>query len=236
MPLQAGSSQKVISSNIDELTHHGSKERPHKQIVAIALSNARRHPKANGGLVPQKLALGGISTITSSPWYERGEEREAVAGAGRGFLAGSTSGRADKITTTSPSGSYIIPADVVSGLGEGNSLAGAKVLGEAMSTGPWGTALPKISSKLNAPRLPSVAAAATPRITAIKIAAGGHVKGQTKHIPVMLSHGEYEIGPDQVRGIGKGNLNHGHQVLDEFVKEMRKRNIKKLQKLPGPAK
>ena len=45
MPLKAGSSQKTISSNIRELTEHGSIERPHKQIVAIALSEARRTSK-----------------------------------------------------------------------------------------------------------------------------------------------------------------------------------------------
>lgn len=42
MPLKPGSSPQVISQNIDELTHHGSRLRSHKQIVAIALSNADR--------------------------------------------------------------------------------------------------------------------------------------------------------------------------------------------------
>jgi hypothetical protein len=40
MPLTPGSSQETISHNIDELTHHGSRKRPHAQIVAIALHNA----------------------------------------------------------------------------------------------------------------------------------------------------------------------------------------------------
>lgn len=40
MPLKAGSDQKTISSNISELTHHGSRPRSHEQIVAIALHNA----------------------------------------------------------------------------------------------------------------------------------------------------------------------------------------------------
>ncbi len=51
MPLLPGSDQKTISSNISELTHHGSRPRSHDQIVAIALSNADRHPhKAFGGM------------------------------------------------------------------------------------------------------------------------------------------------------------------------------------------
>ena len=42
MPLQRGSSQKVISSNIYELIHSGRKR---KQAIAIALSEARRRNK-----------------------------------------------------------------------------------------------------------------------------------------------------------------------------------------------
>jgi hypothetical protein len=42
MPLQPGGSREAISKNISELTHHGSRPRSHKQIVAIALSEARR--------------------------------------------------------------------------------------------------------------------------------------------------------------------------------------------------
>src|SRR5262245_13407149 len=34
-----------VEENIHELVHHGKKKRPHKQIVAIAISEARRHGK-----------------------------------------------------------------------------------------------------------------------------------------------------------------------------------------------
>jgi hypothetical protein len=41
MPLKRGASKATISANIREL-HHSATKRPNKQIVAIALSQARR--------------------------------------------------------------------------------------------------------------------------------------------------------------------------------------------------
>jgi hypothetical protein len=45
-----------------------------------------------------------------------------------GLLHGVTPGRADKINTSVPNNTFIIPAHVVSALGQGNTLAGAAVL------------------------------------------------------------------------------------------------------------
>lgn len=42
-----------------------------------------------------------------------------------GPLLGATMGRADKLHTSVADGSHIIPADVVSAMGDGNSVAGA---------------------------------------------------------------------------------------------------------------
>ena len=46
MPLKKGSGSRVISENIREL-HHASTKRPNKQIVAIALSQARKSATGN---------------------------------------------------------------------------------------------------------------------------------------------------------------------------------------------
>jgi hypothetical protein len=37
-----------VSANIHELVHHGSRKRSHKQIVAIALSQARKAKRKRG--------------------------------------------------------------------------------------------------------------------------------------------------------------------------------------------
>ena len=62
MPLQPGNSRATISANISELTHHGSKPRAHKQIVAIALSNARKtgRKKAPGLSKPNGVRAAGV--------------------------------------------------------------------------------------------------------------------------------------------------------------------------------
>jgi len=49
-----GNSQKVISSNIKELTNHGSMPRSHNQIIAIALANAKKKNLFSGKIKPKK--------------------------------------------------------------------------------------------------------------------------------------------------------------------------------------
>jgi hypothetical protein len=97
MPLKLGRSN--IGSNITELEKPSQRApagRPYDQALAIALKKAGVKPKR---------AVGG---------------RVAHAGA----LKGSTPGRADALSVSVPDGAYIIPADVVSALGDGNTASG----------------------------------------------------------------------------------------------------------------
>ena len=52
----------------------------------------------------------------------------AKGGAVVGALVGNTGGRADKLSTSVPPGSHVVPADVVSHFGEGNTLRGLDVM------------------------------------------------------------------------------------------------------------
>jgi hypothetical protein len=190
-----------------------------------------QHPSALSigyGTPWKPKAFGGATDPLKMPWYARSEARNI----GRmGPLTGLTAGRADKINTSVPGGSHVIPADVVSGIGQGNSNAGHATLGKMfpMSTGPLGMRLNQIHpAKTNFPKLPQV-----PR-QKMSMAGGGHT--HRDHVPVKLSDGEFVISPHDVAGIGGGDMEKGHRMLDKFIIHCRKEIIKQMKNLPGPAK
>jgi hypothetical protein len=71
---------------------------PHDQAVAAALETARRAKRAKGG----KVHVGPV--------------------------IGDTGGRADKVDASVPDGTYVLPSQAVSHLGENNTMAGMRVL------------------------------------------------------------------------------------------------------------
>jgi len=60
--------------------------------------------------------------------------------------------------------------------------------------------------------------------------------GATDAVPIVAAGGEYVIPPEDVMHLGGGDVDHGHKILDVFVKKMREKTIKTLQGLPGPKK
>lgn len=126
-----------------------------------------------------------------------------------GGLIGHTPGRSDKLPVKAAEGSYVIPADVVAALGEGNSMAGHKVL-----FGRFPGALGKGVKKPAKPHL----------------ATGGRTPG----VYIIVSDGEFIVTPEDVAALGGGDIGYGHDVLDAFVTNTRKQNIQTLSTLPGP--
>lgn len=192
MPLKKGKSQATISGNISEMMKAGH---PQKQAIAAALNTARK-TRATGGQVSTKVHTGPIHS--------------------------SVAGRTDHLPMNVPSGSYVIPADIISAMGEGNTMAGFKQMKRILYSGtPYGAEAAPYGARggpYNEP-LPEKAAG-----------------GSTQTVPIIAAGGEYVISPEEVLKVGKGDLDTGHRVLDEFVKRMRAETVKTLKALPGPKK
>ncbi len=136
-----------------------------------------------------------------------------------GFIKLPVAGRTDHVPLTVAAGSYVVPADIVSSLGEGNSLSGALVLDKMMKSKAG------IGAQFN--QMPY-----RPRGRR-HFADGG---GVGSPVDIMAAGGEYVFPPDTVMAIGQGDLTRGHDILDQWVKNRRQDHIKTLKKLPGPAK
>jgi len=178
----------------------------------IAQDHARQY-RAGGGSI-EHLAHGGSLTQASAP-------------AQFGLVDSDIPGRTDRHNMDLPSGSYVLPADVVSGLGEGNSLAGAALIDRMFKSGPYGIPLPhghgaqrntipegksyvappRAITPLNASPLPSTIGsggmlpASTPSDagTDAPVASDGLATGGTPdRVPVVVAGGEYILHPDQI--------------------------------------
>ncbi len=138
-----------------------------------------------------------------------------------GLIKSHVPGRTDRIPAKVPSGSYVIPADIVSHKGQGNTLAGAATINNMFKIG-----MPKGHSSI--PRPPALH----------KYADGGNV-GQP--VDIVTAGGEILMHPEDVqyaslRSGGDGSLRDGHNLMDAWVKQERKNSINTLKKLPGPKK
>ena len=172
---------------------------PQKQAVAAALNVARqaRSGKAFGG---EKVTMGSSIDDPKVTSFHTGPIHSPVAG------------RTDHLPMHVKAGSYVIPADIIGAMGEGNTMAGFKIARKMFESkpyfqegGPYGA-------------------------TGLGKADGGSVE----LVPIVAAGGEYVISPEKATEIGGGDMNKGHAILDKFVKKMRHKTIKTLTKLPGP--
>lgn len=216
--------QKRMVPNAQPAPQQPAAQQPAPPQVVGGLANPQQ-----GGLTPMMAAdggrlhraMGGMSLSMDSPWWTRAAEREATSPVG--FLNSSIAGRTDHIAASPMADSYVIPADVVSGLGEGNSLAGARALELALHTGPHGIPMPNPGRTRGWP--------AAPRIP--QDSKGGRTSGT---VPCLLAGGEFVVHPQAVAAIGGGDVKRGHKILDAFVLHARRKTINEMKRLPGPAK
>lgn len=124
----------------------------------------------------------------------------------KGLVKDVTPGRTDRLPIVVGKNSYVIPADVVSGLGQGNTDAGGRIL-DIITQGHG----------------------------AVHKAMGGPVKDGSS-IPIVVAGGEYVVPPEAVASMGGGDHDAGHNILDKMVINTRKTVANHMARLPGPRK
>ena len=201
MPLSPGKSQKTISHNISEMVHAGH---PQDQAIAAALNTAR-HTRADGGPFADMSYDKGDMSYTKSDFPTQHQVHT-------GPIHSPVAGRTDHLPMHVKAGSYVIPADIVGAMGEGNTMAGFKIARKMFESKPY------------------FSDGAPYGASGIAKAHGGAVE----LVPIVAAGGEYVISPETVTEIGKGSMDVGHSILDKFIKKMRHKTIKTLTKLPGP--
>lgn len=210
---------------------------PMAQIAQRILQQKRtqtaQQPDTSGP--PQTYALGGeIGKV--GPNASRGtfSERAGIhmPGTSSGFLHTAGPGRTDNLHIKPVSNSYVLPSDVVSGSGQGNSLSGSKAIQAAISTFPHGVSATSVGHRFGAPKPPHIGA---------PMAKGG----KPNVANIIAAGGEEVLSPEQVEAIGRyfggdkhpdGAIAHGHSILDKLVLHVRGRTIKELKGLRGPIK
>lgn len=155
-----------------------------------------------------------------------------------GPIHSAVAGRTDHLPMHVPSGAYVIPADIISAMGEGNTNAGFKVAKSIFSQPFYGTQGAGKGMPYKQGAMPygghkgmPYGASAAPYGQPMPGKATG---GSTGEVPIVAAGGEYVIHPDDVARLGHGSLDDGHRILDEFVKGFRAKTIKTLKNLPGP--
>ena len=155
-----------------------------------------------------------------------------------GPIHSAVAGRTDHLPMHVPSGAYVIPADIISAMGEGNTNAGFKVAKSIFSQPFYGTQGAGKGMPYKQGAMPygghkgmPYGASAAPYGQPMPGKATG---GSTGEVPIVAAGGEYVIHPDDVARLGHGSLDDGHRILDEFVKGFRSKTIKTLKNLPGP--
>lgn len=216
MPLIKSSSDEARSKNIAAEVKAG---RPRDQAVAIAYRvqrDARKKKMAKGGRVG--YAPGGAANVgpKSPAFHVRNAARQTERPSG--IIASAVPGRSDKIPISPKGGSYVIPADAVSALGQGNTAAGAKGLSQLFKMGPFGAGASRPPAMGRRPG---------------KFADGGAIE-EEPNVDIMAAGGEFLVPPEKVAELGGGDLERGQNILDDMVLQVRKKHIKTLNSLPGP--
>lgn len=169
--------------------------------------------KAAGGPFADMSYTKGDMSYTKPDWPIQHKIHE-------GPIHSPVAGRTDHLPMNVSSGAYVIPADIISAMGEGNTMAGFKIARKMFSSKPYAQEKQPYAEGMEP------YAAGKPY--------GARAAGGPAPVEIVAAGGEYVISPEDVTQLGDGDIDHGHEILDEFVKGYRKKTIETLKKLPGP--
>jgi hypothetical protein len=224
MPLIKSSSPEAFRSNVSEMIKAGH-SRDQSLAAAFRAKREAVPRRAFGGLMsPERMVQHDQNAAMFRSMRDRipmpmgGGMRTPHVGAIRSPVAG----RTDHHPMFVHPGSYVLPADHVSSLGQGNTEVGHAILGRMFPHSRMG--MPAAGVRL--PHLPG--------IRSDRGGARGSEVGEP--VPIYAAGGEFVIHPHDVLDTGGGDMKRGHAVLDRWVNDNRKKHIKTLKKLPGPAK
>lgn len=196
-------------------------------------------------LPPRAMYTGGRAFGGSSPVHPLHNPSLSMT---RGPILSAVPGRTDAHATHVPSGAYVIPADIVSGHGEGNTIAGAHALQRMFKMGPYSSEYPRVAHGRGAPSLmhvgapkgvPTFKAPPMPKFNPKGLHSGGGKGGDTRMghpVRVNLAGGEIVVPPEHLKAVVHHDLKRAHEIMDAWVVNERKKLRKTLAKLPGPAK
>lgn len=189
-------------------------------------------------------ADGGMSMSMNAPWTERSEARQMVSDTPftSGLIGGNSGGgRTDRLPLKVPAESHVVTADVVSGLGQGDTHSGASLFQQALRSGPYGVPLPHEHRGHGPPHAPAVSQ------HMMDLAKGGRPNAS-----ILAATGEFVVPPEDwlardphdgqlywhagVRSLGKGDLKRGHQALDRMMANVRSHSKNFLKNAPAPAR
>lgn len=207
-----------------------------KMIQSYVDQNGLQGRKSGGRT---RLAIGGLPSLSGGVNAAVGRE-ELHRG---GLFGGTAGGRTDTLPVSVAADSHVVPADVVSGLGQGNTLNGAGVLAKMFHSGPHGMPLQHGHAALHVPH---------PHVPQFSASGGRQSDGGDKTVPIAASSGEFNIKPEAVYAKGlemakklkldprkltpRHVMDMGHDFIDEFIVHSRKQIIAKMARLPKPRK
>lgn len=278
----------AVPPNRQDEREQGSKAGGH---VGLAFGGSMSHGDPLGGLAkPHAVSLGKIAPLAPPkaamtniphPWFERQEARSMGKGFAEGghvglasgggvypdmpfdggLIGGSGGGRTDRLPLSVPNDSHVVTADVMSGMGQGHTAFGGRLLTQALRIGPYGVPVPTEIHGHGAPHAP-----AAPSQHALGESHGGRAQDHGGRVGILAASGEFVIpaedwvakddidgehylhrgvrslGRDECAKNGKSNpsdeqiMRAGHDVVDRMIKNTRDFVIAWLKRAPKPKK